>query len=278
MTEDKKDRSLECLGVANDLVEFKKYGEAICYYSKAIILDSQCEKAFCGRGMSYYYLNKFNEAIADLSESIRLGTLIPGAYHYRGMSFKMLGKYGEALPDLSKAIELNPYLKGLYFGRGEIYDLLGKYDDGIKDFTEEIRLSPDFGGAFYMRGLLQFKSKRFRDAVEDYLKAIELNLSLSWVYSNIGYAYLRLYDYDNAIICFEKCLLNPKHKYDIYLGLALTYLKMGNDRQALKYLSDAEKDEPLLSSGMEGISTLEERGMVYIAEDKEDLKILFGLK
>ncbi|MCX6162156.1 MAG: tetratricopeptide repeat protein [Ignavibacteriae bacterium] len=223
-------------------------------------------------------MNKFNEAIADLSESIRLGTLIPGAYHYRGMSFKMLGKYGEALPDLSKAIELNPYLKGLYFGRGEIHDLLGKYEEGIKDFTEEIRLSPDFGGAYYMRGLLQFKLKGFREAVDDYLKAIELNPSLSWAYSNAGYAYLRLHDYDNAIICFEKCLLNPKHKYDIYLGLALTYLSKGDNRQALKYLSEAIKDEPLLASGMVGISKLEERGMVYIAEDKADLKTLFGLK
>ncbi len=114
--------------------------------------------------------------------------------------------------------------------------------------------------------------------MEDYLKAIELNPSLSWAYSNIGYAYLRLHDYDNAIICFEKSLMNPLHKYDIYLGLALTYLNKGDNRQALKYLSEAEKDEPLLSSGMEGIRTLEERGMVYIAEDKEDIKILFGLK
>jgi tetratricopeptide (TPR) repeat protein len=228
--------------------------------------------------MSYYYLNKFNEAIADLSESIKLGTLIPGAYHYRGMSLKMLGKYREALPDLSKAIELNPGLKGLYFGRGEIYDLLGKYKEGIKDFTEEIRLSPDSAGAYYLRGLLHFKTKRFREAVDDYLKAIDLNPSLSWAFSNTGYAYLRLFDYDNAIICFEKCLLNPKHKYDIYLGIALTYLKKGDNQQALKYLSEAIKDEPLLSSGMEGIGMLEKRGMVYIAEDKADLKTLFSLK
>jgi len=72
--------------------------------------------------------------------------------------------------------------------------------------------------------------------------------------------------------------MSPMHKYDIYLGLALTYLNKGDNRQALKYLAEAEKDEPLLSSGMEGISTLEERGMVYIAEDKADLKTLFGLK
>ncbi|MCX6162161.1 MAG: tetratricopeptide repeat protein [Ignavibacteriae bacterium] len=112
----------------------------------------------------------------------------------------------------------------------------------------------------------------------DYLKAIELDPSLSWAYSNAGYAYLRLHDYDNAIIYFEKSLMNPMHKYDIYLGLALTYLNKGDNRQAIKYLSEAEIDEPLLSSGMEGIRTLEESGMVYIAEDKEDLKILFGLK
>lgn len=86
---------------------------------------------------------------------------------------------------------------------------------------------------------------------EDPQKAISILMSASRLMPHkaeplrkIGYSYLKLGNYENAINYFKKALINNKFDDPSYIGLARAYKSSGNQSEAKRYYEDYLKLKP----------------------------------
>lgn len=67
------------------------YDGAISDYTQAILLQSNCPEAYCGRGNAYYRLNNKIRALEDYTHAITLKPEFSEAYFNRGTARSQLG-------------------------------------------------------------------------------------------------------------------------------------------------------------------------------------------
>lgn len=96
-----------------------------------------------------------------------------------------------------------------------------------KLYLQILETTPDNSDALNLLGLIQTQSQNFEQAISYFTKAIEIRPS-SYYYENIGTAYFKLNDYDNAIISHKKALELEPDSFDNMFNLALAY-KNNND-------------------------------------------------
>ncbi|HXJ55280.1 MAG TPA: protein kinase [Verrucomicrobiae bacterium] len=148
------------------------------------------------------------------------------------------GKFIEAINDLSEAIALDPDYDWAYNKRAQIFLLLGEYEKAAADFHMEIERFPDFPhgysglAALYVIGPMAFRNPE--KALPLALKGAELSKYASDELNNVGVAYYRLGQFDNAIEILEKCVSIGRpgpSAYD-YFFLAMSYSRLGQAARA----------------------------------------------
>ena len=81
----------------NNLVQERKYQEALDCYTKAIELDKNDPILYSNRSAMYCNLNDFQNALDDANEAIKLKPNYPKAYLRKGNALEGQQKYEEAL-------------------------------------------------------------------------------------------------------------------------------------------------------------------------------------
>ena len=230
----------------------KKLENALEYFSKAIGLDPEYEKAYHNRGIVYYELERFEEAIADYNRVIELDPGYVLAYKNRGLVYLRLNQFEKAIAEFDKAIELDPGLALAYDSRGDLYFRLKEFDRAIEDYSKAIKLDPKDAEPYYKRGLVYSELERSCEAIKDYTKAIEINSEYPEAYESRGITYSLMENYlkaaedlkragilyfkskriEDSIEAFSICFdLRQKIKNDdvIYSGLLLYLLTSHKD-------------------------------------------------
>eukprot|EP00002_Diphylleia_rotans_P026698 TRINITY_DN533_c0_g1_i2.p1 TRINITY_DN533_c0_g1~~TRINITY_DN533_c0_g1_i2.p1 ORF type:complete len:367 (+),score=99.26 TRINITY_DN533_c0_g1_i2:67-1167(+) len=96
--EAKTKRAEDLKARGNEMINEKKFEEAVVLYTKAIELVPT-HIYYGNRAAAYFQLKKYDEAIQDCKESIRLNSNYAKAYYRLGQSYSQLGKYKEALSE-----------------------------------------------------------------------------------------------------------------------------------------------------------------------------------
>lgn len=118
-------------------------------------------------------------------------------------------------------------------------------DDNYQKVSETldqiIALVPDEAGFYYCKGFVLHKHlDQIVESVPYYSKAIELSPEDDTLYANLGYAYISLNKYHQALDIFTKLVtVNPK-VLDGWFGRVNSYNKLGRYREAISSI------EPLL--------------------------------
>lgn len=158
-------------------------------------------------------MDKFDEAL-QLVDDYRL-------HFYKGQVLRKQKKFEEAIPFYEKAIEKNPDYYPSYFYLGSSYFALKNYEKAKEYF--ELTLE-------------KTKSKKIAKAVKKNLKVCDEKLAYPYLLK--GNTEKSLGNYKKAIDNFMKVL----EYYDsdgAYLGLADSYLELGNNEKAIEYASQA---------------------------------------
>ncbi len=187
-------------------------GEAINFYTKAIVADPEFANAFFSRGTLYGKTGQYTKALSDLDKAIQL---TPGfvkaytnravakaqshdltgalndlnraisleksedAYYNRGFLKIQLKDYSSAIDDLTEAIKLNPGSVKSYFSRGLANLNTGNFKEARADFTICINSTPGDGNAYYYRAISKINSGEAQDCCEDLQKAFHLGNKMS---------------------------------------------------------------------------------------------------
>jgi len=279
------------------MVYFDKglYDEAIKDFNIAIKLehgDRDKSLAYNNRGLAYFRKDLFDDAINDFDKAISLDptglyrTENKGAtYINRGDAYFHKDLYDEAINDYSKSIEFNPNDIRIYIRRAKALLLKGLYDDTIKDCNKAMELNPTFEekhDIYSYRARAYLHNGLYDEAINDCNKTIEQcekypSINLTFDYNTRALSYFSEGKYENARKDFNTLLEDNPKNWGSLLDLSLVSLMINKDNDANTYFANAEKLEPLLSKGMEGIEDLEKQKHYFTSEEKNTLKQLFKM-
>ena len=85
------------LALGNEAYVNEDYEKAVEYYTRAISLNSNDEKAYLNRAGAYLYLKSFKQCYDDACKSIEISTIHPIALLRKGISAFQLEMYQDAL-------------------------------------------------------------------------------------------------------------------------------------------------------------------------------------
>ena len=117
------------------------------------------------------------------------------------------------------------------------------YQKALDFFTKAIDIYKGDPAAFYNRGLANQELGNYKEAIEDYKKSMTMDGKMykANTHNNIGYSYIQLEDYDNALIYLNKAIeIKPKEgMFYSDKGDALYYLGKEDDACA-NYIKSSE--------------------------------------
>ena len=111
-------------------------------------------------------------------------------------------------------------------------------DKAIEMYSKIIEKDPDFFEAYIAISICYAKKGAFEDSVDFCQQALEVNPKSYEANNQMGLVYDCCNDGQEAVKYYEKALeLNPKEDYKIYSNLGYTYEKIGQYDKAIKIFS-----------------------------------------
>jgi tetratricopeptide (TPR) repeat protein len=210
-----------------EALERNDYDLAITYFTEAIQIDPQFEKAWCNRGVAHLKNGDYDEALTDYTKAIHLDPKDYIAYSGRGYLYFLKDENDKAISDCTEAIRLDPKMAVAYYNRGLAYADKKNYDEAISDYSKVINIDPLFTEAYYERGMVLCFKGRYEPAISEFSQAIKLNPEFSAAYNFRGGAYLAASQYDKSITDFTRALeIDPEYP-PIYSNRASAYYFKG---------------------------------------------------
>lgn len=120
-----------------------KYDQVITECNKALQTNPEDAKAFCRRGIAFFYKGNYYQAVSDLNKAIEFNPELSEAFYYRAIASGNYGSFDAAIADLTDAIKIDPAYTRAYFMRADMYAQSGKPVLGIPDLQKVIELNTD---------------------------------------------------------------------------------------------------------------------------------------
>jgi len=207
--------------------------------------------------------------IKAMAESFEAGLRIPNQYPdmiplYYGRETVQLARAQatpiegiEELYDRTSSLlidisELHPANIYNYYLLALIYTEWGRtdssyYDKALEYIDKALEYSPERQQLGYVKGNILLQMGRGEEAVEYYKEIVEYNDNVTESWWNLGVAYSRLGDYENAIAAFERSVEIGRHPVSLAELAALidVYNKLGNVEKIIEmYTLGIEKFDP----------------------------------
>ncbi|TWJ03232.1 Tfp pilus assembly protein PilF [Mucilaginibacter frigoritolerans] len=233
-------RGLMNYGVA--LVTAEKYAEAEKYFQKAMRITP--DYALLYTNMGYV---KEKEGQLQLAENyykagIQLGNKVPDTYYFYGLFLIHQLRYSEAEPILLQAVKLSPLYLAPQIQLMNIYSKMIRWNDVVDMANQTLHIAPGNAGALsYLRLAIQkrneldlegekiknaqsfekyldlslknYQSARYVQSIGMAQQALKISPSSAEAYNNIGAAYIKLKQYQQADTVLRAALqLRPNFK------------------------------------------------------------------
>jgi len=217
-----------------------KHQESIFLFEEIIDENPYCHLAWFYLGNAFVYFGRYKEAVEAYEYAFIIDNQFEWAYKECAAICLVLKDYAKALECYEEALKFVLADADLLFDIGQCYQLLGNltvaldfYDKAldIEDYNDEI---------FYAIGQCMLRQEKFLDAIFYFRKAIELDGRREEYFASLGETYYQLNCYqeirDNFTIATE---LAPEQA-DIWLQYATILFRLGDIKEALLILDDAE--------------------------------------
>ncbi|NIM19992.1 MAG: tetratricopeptide repeat protein [Candidatus Latescibacteria bacterium] len=110
----------------------------------------------------------------------------------------------------------------------------GSYVDAVRKFQSALEIDPEFVDARYNLGVTYQNMKAYDKALVQYKEVARLRRQNPTYLFATGYCLFHMNNHEKAVKWFEKALeVDPEHARAQY-SLAVTYEKMGQDREAIR--------------------------------------------
>lgn len=162
--------------------------QAANYYTKAIELKPDYERAYYSRGLTFDALHDTKAAIADYNKAIAMKPGDATLYNARGWAYFESGDKAAAIKDYNTALSLNPKLPEAYNNRGWTRFNSGDTAAALADYNKAILLVPTFTKPYYNRAVIAINTNNVKGAIDDYNTLIQMNPNDDLAYFSRGVA------------------------------------------------------------------------------------------
>ena len=122
----------------NQLVQERKYNEALNCYSKAIELDASDPILYSNRSAMYFNLALYENAFIDAEQALKLKPNYPKAYLRKGNALEKLNRYEEALEAYNTGLQIDSNNSQLLEAHQKLENLIQTQDININDNQENV--------------------------------------------------------------------------------------------------------------------------------------------
>ena len=233
------------LGFLNQkLLNFNK---ALHYYLQANIINKNNYSLLNKIALIYLKIEDVNLSIKFYNQSLKVNNVNVEAYNNLGRIYlDYFGDINLAIHNFSSAIKIVPQADYLHRNLGRAYKIAGVFDKAKISLNTSIVLNPKYSEAYWDLGDVHAQLHEYRDAKENLFQALKLDQKFNKNKNNykilraIGSYYMRVRDYNNAVVFFEKSLAIKKDYSDSYSNLLFTYnyLEQSSKNKYIKTLNN----------------------------------------
>jgi len=219
----------------SDIENAKKVAENI------LSRDSQNLEANQFLGSYYYKKENWDKAAEHLSKAYLKDSSNKETICMLAKAYYMQKRYQEVVDLVSKSTNTEPvYVEEAMWG-GMAYEKLGNLQQAIKFFEKSVNCSNSFDESYIYKsyfnyGLFLKKQNDFYKAITMFSKVAEMDKNLFAKYpdleklnkssfTEIGYCYFSLKDYESAITYYEKAVNSGEKSYSTFFNLGFAYYK-----------------------------------------------------
>lgn len=158
------------------------------------------------------------------------------------LEYASKGAYQQALIVINKALASDSSKSAYYLQRAEINYALEKYNKTIEDCYTILRQDPKNPSVYLLRGKVCTVTESFGGAILFFGKTIKYTNNkqlLFEAYLNRGKAFIIIKRYSEAYSDLQKALEIDGSSLEILLSLSETYMRMGNNIEAVNTIKKA---------------------------------------
>lgn len=221
-----------------------EYAVAIAEYKDAVKLDPNYADAFNNMGYSYYRLGDYKNAISVYNITLSIQPDHKYAKSNKNLAqfcmAKQMSDSGNtqgALHYYLEAINTDPNDVESYNNLAISYLKLENYDLAIENLDMALMIKPDFelaknnkANVYCKLGAKKIKFGDIKGAINAYQSAITSSPNFIESYNGIAEIYVKLEDYNMAIIYLDKALAISPYSEMTKENRALVYLKRGTKK------------------------------------------------
>ena len=257
--------------------------ELMVLYEKKVIEEV---KYLDERAYRAYKAERFDEAERLLKKLIRIGLDSSKIYHQLGTVLSGKGQNINAIEFFDKALQLNPDQYITWYNRAFALDKLGQFKEAVESYDKALQLKKDYYSAWYNRGIELIELGQTEEAIKSFDKALLIKPDKHEAWHNRGIAFSELGQFKEAIESYDRALkIKPddyqsldnkgvvllifgnlqealksfiqatmftndrlpwEHRTAVSLDLAINALSENKPDQAINYLNEARKSEPII--------------------------------
>ena len=235
----------------NFYVKKNEFDKALDCYNKAISLNPENHILYCNRSLIYLKDNLYEKVIDDCTKSISLKNDYSKAYLRRGKGYLALGDYLKARNDFKKVLDFEPL-------ENDAYEDWKKCN--LRLVQEKIKKQEDLKKTA-LENAEKYSSKNktvddYRELIDD-INFIDEIITKIHIHVESAVKFSSISQYNDAINEYQQAIflvvnVNPKNlmkiskiKGNIYIKIALCYIKKQNFLKSIEILNDALEIELL---------------------------------
>ncbi len=227
-----------------ELRESGAHAEALAEYDRAVALDPELERAYYGRGVTYWYMDQDETALVALDRAVELGPEQARTLGMRGEVRRVLRRFEEAVQDLDRALELDPSDAESLTSRGIARMGLGRNDEALADLDRALSIAPNYAWALANRSRARIGRQEYEQAIADSGRAVELAPDSSWVAWTKGEA-LRLAGRSrDSLAAYDRAIELDAENWAAYGDRGISRHQLGQYPEALADLNQAVEHDP----------------------------------
>ncbi len=215
----------------------------------AVAQDDGLASPHAHLGWAYALKGEYDKALDEGERAIALNPSGADVHAFYGLSLDRAGRPEEAIPMFQKAIRLNPYGPAWYYQCfGNALRNTGRFEEAVSAFKKSLPLAPDRIWTHYGLAITYTLAGRPEEAIPFYQKAIQLNPSGQfYFYSNFGNALRDAGRFEEAVSAYKKAFQRAPGNLPTHLGLAVTYIMMGSEKEARAEAEEVIRINPKFS-------------------------------
>ncbi len=183
--------TVDHVGKGNELLQARRYEQAVDTYSEAIEAGHDLARAHAGRGKAYAGLRRFREALEDYNASLRYERTAD-VLASRCNALRLLAKPAEAMNDCQEATSLDPNSIEAHLAFAMLYLEQNNHSKARAEVNAAKKIDQESVEAQYVLAQIEMTEGNYEAAVNALSKCIELDPSQPRYYWDRGFIYYSL--------------------------------------------------------------------------------------